>query len=43
MVGVCVGKQANEEGNLTLPQFTGGTYNYFQVFWKKYNYMHFER
>ena len=43
MVGVCVRKQANEEGNLTLPKFTGETYNYFQVFWKKYNFMHFER
>ena len=26
-----------------LPKFTGETYNFFQVFWKKYNFMHFER
>ena len=27
----------------TLPKLTGETWNFFQVFWKKYNFMHFER
>ena len=28
-------------GNPTLPKFTGETWIIFQVFWKKYNFIHF--